>query len=385
MRDDNGLRVAEVSEPSLILEEAPRVLSLVDRQASSPTSGCCDRTYWSWKFVDFPRSRFQEAVCVLSFLHATAFDGNRFMGSEKLLRWIEQGLLFWTELQHRDGSYDEAYPFERSLAATSFTSFYVAEALSFLGDRLPVDVRDRVAQAIERAGRWLCDNDETHGILSNHLAAAAAALQHAYLITGHDGFRARSRYFVDRVLSHQSTEGWYEEYGGADPGYQTHGTFYLARLLQLAPDERLLDSLGRAVTFQAHFVHPDGSLGGEYSSRNTQTYYPAAFEMLAHEHRAASWISDRMRGSVDGSAAAGLRAIDSYNYFPILNNLVFAFLARSSDSHALDSEEPAPDTGLQSSASGDTHQQYWGPGTSSILPTGLQPDFLTTPKSRGVG
>ena len=37
------------------------------REPRSPTAGCCDRTYWAWKFVDFPGARFQEALCVLSF------------------------------------------------------------------------------------------------------------------------------------------------------------------------------------------------------------------------------------------------------------------------------------------------------------------------------
>ena len=41
---------------------------------------------------------------------------------------------FWCTIQHADGSFDEAYPFERSLAATAFTTFYVGEALEFAGD-----------------------------------------------------------------------------------------------------------------------------------------------------------------------------------------------------------------------------------------------------------
>jgi len=77
----------------------------------------------------------------------------------------------------------------------------------------------------------------------------------------------------------------------------------------------------------AHFVHPDGSLGGEYASRNTQTYYPAAFEMLAQRNGSAAWIAETMRPSVESLAAAGLGSVDAYNYFPLLNNLVFAYRA----------------------------------------------------------
>ena len=120
-----------------------------------------------------------------------------------------------------------------------------------------------VRQALSRSGQWLCRNDERHGVLSNHLAAAAAALEHVYLLTGDAVFRRRSRHFIDRILSRQSREGWYDEYGGADPGYQTHGTCYLARIWQLTGDSGLLDSMRASTRFLAHCVHPDGSLGGD--------------------------------------------------------------------------------------------------------------------------
>jgi hypothetical protein len=321
------------SEPyrSLILDHVPRVLGLVDREAMSPTAGCCDRTFWAWKFVDFPRSRFQEAACVLAFLYATELEGNTLHGNYKVLGWIRAILRYWTTLQHADGSFDEAYPFERSLAATAFTTFYVSEAVGFLGDELEGIARTETLAAIRKAGEWLCRNDETHGFLSNHLAAAAAALEHAHRLTGEARFADRRAYFVDRILERQSGEGWYEEYGGADPGYQTHGSFYLARIAELTDDERLRESLDRATEFLAHCVHPDGSLGGEYASRNTQTYYPAAFEMTAHRSGAAAWIADTLRPSVESAAAAGLRGSCPYNLFPLLNNLVFAWRAASDD------------------------------------------------------
>jgi hypothetical protein len=264
-----------------IRRNAVRVLGLMDREPLSPTRGCMDRTFWAWKFTDFPGARFQEGLCALSFLNAAGFDGNPYHGSPILRSWIAGGFDFWAAIQRRAGDFDEAYPLERSFAATAFTSFYLSEAWSFLEGDLPAATADRFKAALAKAGSWLTRNDETHGFLSNHLAAAAAALQHAYRITGEDRFERRARYFLERILDHQSGEGWYDEYGGADPGYQTHGSFYLARYLELNPDPDLRDSLERASRFLAHFVHPDRSIGGEYASRNTQTYYPAAFEMLS--------------------------------------------------------------------------------------------------------
>ncbi len=295
-----------------ILAEAPRVLSLMDREALSPTAGCCDRTYWAWKFVDFPASRLQESLCVLAFLYATPLPQSPYYRNRQLLDWIARGLEFWSRIQHSDGSFDEAYPFERSLAATSFTSFYIGEALEMLAGDLPASTVTATRETLSRAGAWLSANDETHGFLSNHLAAAAAALAHAHRQTGDARFKERSAYFLDKILRRQSSEGWYDEYGGADPGYQTHGSFYLARCWQFSGDERLLESLTRASRFLAHFVHPDGSIGGEYASRNTQTYYPAAFEMLAHRDPSSAWIARTMRpgiGTGRGRRAALRRSV----------------------------------------------------------------------------
>jgi hypothetical protein len=288
-----------------------------------------DRTYWAWKFTDFPGSRFQEGLCVLSFLAATPFPGNVYFENGRLLKWIEGGFDYWCSIQYKDGSFDEAYPFERSLAATAFTSFYLSEAYHLLNGRLSGPCYHRFKKALAGAAHWLCKNDEKHGFLSNHLAAASAALYHAYRICEDERFEVRSSYYLDKILSHQSIEGWYEEYGGADPGYQTHGSFYLARLYNLNSQASIVQSLERSFEFLAQFVHPDRSFGGEYGSRNTQTYYPAAFEIMATKSKWARWIADEMRPAVVNLNAAGLGSVDAYNYFPLLNNYVFAHIASS--------------------------------------------------------
>lgn len=326
---------------SAILRTLPRLLSRIDRDSTSPSAGCCDRLYWAWKFTDFPGPRYQEAVCALAYVYATDLPGNPYCRNRNVLAWIELALAYWQSLQHSDGSFDEAYPFERSFAATAFTTFYVAEALHFLGEHLSAAGRARARKAIERAARWLVTGDETHGVLSNHLAAAVAALVHAELLTGDATFGGRSALFLDRILAHQSSEGWYEEYGGADFGYQTHGSFYLARVQELAPQPRLAESLARAVHFQGLFIHPDRSLGGEYASRHTQTYYPAAFEMLAGHDHAAAWIATTMQATIEDPATAGVLAVDAPNLCPMLNNLVFAHRAcQATERRIVDPREP---------------------------------------------
>ena len=233
-------------------------------------------------------------------------------------------MAFWRTLQHRDGSFDEAYPFEHSLAATAFTGFYVGEAFRLIGGELATAEQDALRTTFARAGDWLCCNDEHHGVLSNHLAAAAAALTVIERITDDHRYGARGRHFLQRIYDRQSAEGWYEEYGGADPGYQTHGTFYLARIWQLTGDVTLLDSLSRSAAFLKHFIHPNGTLGGEYGSRNTEFYFPAGVEMLAPTCADAAVIAAFMRPAVAKATPAGLAGMDRYNLLPMLNNYLFA-------------------------------------------------------------
>ncbi len=337
------------------LEQMPRSVSLQDREPLSKTYGCFDRTYWAWKFVDFAGARYQEGVYPLAFVYAVADGGQGYLGNDRVLAWIEAGLNCWAGLQYRDGSLDEAYPFERSLAATAFTSVYVAEALRLVDQAVSAETRDRTRAALIRAGDWLVRNDESHGFLSNHLAAAAAALVHVGQLTGDERFLRRSRHFLDRILDHQSSEGWYEEYGGADPGYQTHATFYLARCWELTGDEALAASLGRSTAFLRHFVHVDGTLGGEYGSRSTQFVYPAGFEMLAARNEDARWIAGRMADAVRRRAVASLETMDAQNFYPLLNNYLFASQAAAArgdtgETPPADAAEPTsvdfPDAGL---------------------------------------
>jgi len=327
-----------------LLQEHRRVLGMLDRDACSRSFGCLDRTYWSWKFTDFPGARFQEGICTLAYLYVTEFEGNPLYGSEVLRGWLQGGFRYWAQIQNRGGDFNEAYPGERSLAATAFTGFYMSEAYLLLEGHLDDEVSDGFRATLRGVADWLTVNDESHGFLSNHLAAAAAALLHASRILSEPKYFERYRYFLEKILAHQSDEGWYEEYGGADPGYQTHGTFYLARCWELTDDDRLLESLQRACEFLKHFIHPDRSIGGEYASRNTQTYYPAGFEMLSGKSGAARWIAETMRESVLDGSAAGLVSVDPYNYFVLMNNYVFALRALGKDSRtAIESDPPSAD------------------------------------------
>ena len=82
---------------------------MLDREPLSSTYGCFDRTYWGWKFTDFPGARFQEGACTLALLASYKLPGVGYFGDPRLKAWAAAALDFWSRLQHGDGSFDEAY------------------------------------------------------------------------------------------------------------------------------------------------------------------------------------------------------------------------------------------------------------------------------------
>jgi len=95
----------------------------------------------------------------------------------------------------------------------------------------------------------------------------------------------------------QNDEGWFQEYEGADSGYHTLTIGLLAQIQELTPSAEIEAALESAVRFAAEFVHPDGSFGGEYTSRNTYNFFPHGFEIAGKWMPEALAINDQfLRG-----------------------------------------------------------------------------------------
>lgn len=279
--------------------EFPKLLGLVDRNRLSPTYGCFDRDYWHYKAMDFPSGMAETGVLPLALAYVHALPGGeRYHRQPRLRELALAGLRFAAETAHADGSCDDYFPFERALGATSFSLYALTETALVLELREPATL-----DFLARRGRWLLAHDES-GRLSNHQALAGLALLNVALLTGDAAFRAGAARRIDRALGWQSAEGWFWEYEGADPGYQTATIDFLAKYWLKSGDDRLLGPLGRAVDFASHFLHPDGSYGGGYGSRNLYHFFPAGFEIVASRlPEAASVAAGFLAGVAHGRRA----------------------------------------------------------------------------------
>lgn len=300
----------------------PRLLALFDADPTSPSYGWGDRFHWGWKLIDFPNATFQGAAHGLARLvHAGLLPGE--FRETAMLRRI--GALFdgTRRLTRGDGSLEEAFPFEGSFCVTALVAYDLLATTALLADRIGDETRYRWLDTIRPLIGFLQRHDETHAFISNHLATASAALLRWSDATGGEG-ETHGRALLDRILRAQSTEGWLREYDGADPGYQSLATYYLADIHHLRPDLGLAGPLARSLQFLWWFAHPDGSFGGLYGSRNTRFYCPAGVEALAAEVPQAAALARFMRNSIAGQRVPTLRVLDAPNLVPFFNAYCWA-------------------------------------------------------------
>jgi len=264
----------------------PTLLELVDRNRFSPTYGSFDRAYWHYRVADFPCGMSQEFGLPLAMVYRYPFPGNPYCGRERLRELAIAAIEFALRSSHRDGTCDDYFPFERAMGAMVFSLYACAETYRLLDLNEP-----QFLGFFCRRGDWLICHNES-GRLSNHQALAALCLAMLGAMTGETRYLRAAQQRRDLVLSWQSPEGWFQEYEGADPGYHTFTIDYLAKYHALTGDATVIEPLRRAVEFASHFVHPDGSYGGEYGSRNTYHFYPHGFELLAPIEPLAGRIAD---------------------------------------------------------------------------------------------
>ena len=268
------------------LADIPRLLGAIDRNPYRPTYGCLDRQHWHYRTASFPSEMHQEGVLPLALVYTKKLPGNRWHLNPRVRELAVAALRFAAARRRRDGSCDDYYPFERALGAAVFSLAAAARAYQLL------DLHDAEILAwFQRRARWIVDHDET-GRLANHEALAALGLLRVADITGEGQFRRAAVGRIDRLLSWQSDEGWFEEYGGADPGYQTVTIDCLAKIRRLTGDAALDKPLRNALAFVRHFLHPDGSFAGEYGSRGTYHFYPHGMELLAADNVDAADLAD---------------------------------------------------------------------------------------------
>lgn len=323
-----------------IYQVLPRLLALFDRDATSASCGMGDRYHWAWGLIDFGNGTMQGAAHGLAVLWKNGlwpYATER----ELFLQRIADIFAAAAKLTRRDGSLEEAFPHEGSYCVTALVAFDLLCALDLLKDDVSDSTASEWKATVAPMINFLLKSDETHAIISNHLATAAAALTRWHACTGCLRSERKASELLSAILHHQSAEGWFKEYDGADPGYQTLCTCYLADVHDFRPDWNLIQPLKRSMEFLIHFAHPDGSFGGTYGSRSTRFYYPAGIEQLAPLIPEANSLRSFMRTNISTMRTVTLTCMDAPNLVPMFNAY-----CRAATLYGKTEEDPRPELHL---------------------------------------
>lgn len=296
----------------LILELCPRIISNLDRDADSPTYGSFDRHFWLYHTTDFSNAILQQSGLTLALVYLNDFPGNLYFQRPPIKEWALAAVDYWGKIQHHDGSFDEYWLNERGLPPTVFSTFAVSETVRLLG------LTDKqTLWRFKKAADFLGKNKETFA--SNQEAASVAALYSVYLTTKDEKILKTFLAKLDGLKELQSAEGFFFEQNGADAGYLSTAINYLAWVYKMSGNKQAKEMADRALEFFSYLVQPDGSVGGEYGSRNTEYFLPFGFKALA---------------ASNSLAAAVLKKVESYVFsspfnFPVDDHYLLHYLGPS--------------------------------------------------------
>jgi hypothetical protein len=260
-----------------------------NRDPASPSYGSFDRYYWGWKKRDFKDATYQYAV-ILAIKYA------RSRGIEQQLEpFLEAFVNFCVAIQHPNGSFDQSYPHER----TPSTVYVILSALLYVREcpcLTNEKVKRKLDRVIQRGVRFALKRDETYAQIANHIAQYAYELYNYHDLCDDTQARERADRYMERLLSlYQPEEGWFQEYDGPDPGYQTRTLRYLTKCALLLNQPELWEVVRKAADFLEAVLMPDGSLHPMLGSRSTALLFPSSFEILAARYESYQGLAARVR------------------------------------------------------------------------------------------
>ena len=286
----------------IALKSIPRILTCMDRNIHSSTYGCMHRDFWMYKTSDFPDAVRQFGIHALALVYSNKFcESNIYYNNKKILEYIKAGLIFWTKIQHKDGSFDEFYPNERGwVGPTAFTTYTSIESYKLVKNHLHKSEQNIIENAIKKSSHFISKGDQELDFLANHHAMATLALWKAYDLFKNETFLNGYKQSLKKFKSyHIFDEGWSTEYDGIDPGYLSATVSFLGKIYKSNKDPQIHEICKSSINTCSYFFYPNGYYGGFLGSRNTQHVYSHGFEIFSNDLKIANRISIEIRKNYD--------------------------------------------------------------------------------------
>lgn len=328
-----------------VLEQIPRILSHQDRDPLSPSYGSFDRKYWGWKYKDFPDATLQCALHPLLQVWDLQCPENPYYRNASLFQWITAGIDFLFKIQHANGGFDQCYPNEQAVGNV----YELFESASSFLDKARGKIREEKMNffwnRLKKACEFTLSHNEDHGNIANHFVLYSYTSYKMAQLLKDERFEKKGKQLLEKVISMQSPEGWFMEYDGADPGYETRTVYYLAKLASDFSKKEVLQPLFHSLNdFLVFCLHPDGSIGGEYGARNTMICYPAGFEILSDHFSEAAIMAKNIRRGLEQGTIVSLHSLDIDNLVRLAANYLdahYQFQPDRNPSGTLPFERPA--------------------------------------------
>ncbi|MHA1875449.1 MAG: hypothetical protein ACTSUC_03275 [Promethearchaeota archaeon] len=270
-----------------IVQNAISLLNLVDTDEKSETYGCCYKPFWyggqdpEIRNPNFVNARWQEAGLTLAMMWNKKYPRNPYFRNDEVKEIIKAIMLFWTKIQHRDGSFDEWKKYEHGQPPTAFSTYAMIKALEIMKDELSDGERKRIKKSIKKAADWLCVNSEPIAI--NHEVVAINTLYHAYLLLKDSKYLQAIDEKLEVVKGRFSEEGWFNEVGGPDTGYNEISLTYLGIYWDSSKDKRVLPIADKVLNFNKYFIYPDYISGGGINTRLATGTLPIGYAIFHNE------------------------------------------------------------------------------------------------------
>lgn len=294
----------------IVLHLIPRILTNLDRDRDSPTFGCFDRNFWHYKVHDYSSGLLQQCMLTLGLVYSNNFEGNIYFMSEEIRKYSIAGIDYCNKIQNSDGSFDEYWKGESSIPSTAFTLYSICETC----DLLKIEPNK---ETIRNAVRFLEKHVEEKAL--NQEMASIAAIEYSAQLLNDDKYKKIADEKFSRIISKKEPEGWFSEYGGLDLSYLTVFLDYLIRYYELTYNLDALETSKQIINCIKYFIHPDGSIGGEYGTRNTEYFAPYGIEYLKETSPIARSIIQRLLEYVHQNGYINLSCDERY-YLHYLNH-----------------------------------------------------------------
>ena len=260
----------QVKFQTLIGQIIPRALTQVCRDPDSANYGSWDRNFWHYKIRDFSSIILQQGGYLL--LQAARLE--EYADKAEYFKGLARASVdFWDKRAQKFGAFEEYYPFERSYPGLAFSTLAIAKIIR----DLELDPR-RYKAGMHIAIKQLEAREELEA--SNQYLAGLAALYVLSEIMPDLVDKAILDKRLQQVLAAQSSEGWFNEYGGPDLGYLSVSIDCLWDIYDVSGSEEVLESIRKAISFIDDLLIAPQSTG-LHNSRQTDYIVPYGIVRMA--------------------------------------------------------------------------------------------------------